>query len=264
METRSLKKQLMAAIAMVVVAAIALTSATYAWFANNNRVTADGLTINAKSEGVLLVISKDEAGLDAKVTSVTLDAEAKKLYPIHPIYAVDSEITAWKHAFSGAFNEAITDLTNEEVVTVDDTTGKAGDDAYFLHTSLYIGLDNTNGDARVKNVRVDSKDGVVISGAEGLKNCARVLMAVNGKVVAVYAPKGRVTTDGSADGETGFEFEAFSDEVKEPNLIDELASGGKVKVDLYLYFDGRDEDCTSENFSAEDLTVELAFTADIQ
>lgn len=261
METRSLKKQLMAAIAMVVVAAIALTSATYAWFANNNRVTADGLTINAKSEGVLLVIAADVDGLAGKKTSVTLDAAAEDLYPIHPIYTVGSEISDWNHAFSGAFNEAITDLTDEEAVTVDDTTGKDGDNAYFLHTSLYIGLDDSTDGAAVEKVRVE-KDGVVITGADTLENCARVLMAVGGKVVAVYSAEGRVTTDRSADGSDAFVFAAIDDE--EPALIAELAGGENVKVDLYLYFDGRDEDCTSEKFSDEELTVELAFTADIQ
>lgn len=40
METKALKKQLGAAIAMVLVAAIALGAATFAWFVNNNAVTA--------------------------------------------------------------------------------------------------------------------------------------------------------------------------------------------------------------------------------
>ena len=35
----SLKKQLVAAVAMVCVAAVALGSSTYAWFVNNNTVT---------------------------------------------------------------------------------------------------------------------------------------------------------------------------------------------------------------------------------
>ena len=40
MTVKSLKKQLAAAIAMVVVAAVALSSSTYAWFVSNNTVTA--------------------------------------------------------------------------------------------------------------------------------------------------------------------------------------------------------------------------------
>lgn len=40
MSTKALKTQLLAAIAMVLVASIALGSSTYAWFANNNKVDA--------------------------------------------------------------------------------------------------------------------------------------------------------------------------------------------------------------------------------
>lgn len=49
METKALKKQLGAAIAMVIVAAIALGAATFAWFVNNNAVTAEGVDVSTTS-----------------------------------------------------------------------------------------------------------------------------------------------------------------------------------------------------------------------
>lgn len=49
METKALKKQLGAAIAMVLVAAIALGAATFAWFVNNNAVTATGVDVSTSS-----------------------------------------------------------------------------------------------------------------------------------------------------------------------------------------------------------------------
>ena len=51
LNVKTLKKQLMAAIAMVLVAAVALGSSTYAWFAANNRVTAECMTVTAQAEG---------------------------------------------------------------------------------------------------------------------------------------------------------------------------------------------------------------------
>ena len=47
MDVKALRKQLMAAIAMVVVAAVALSSATYAWFVTNNTVKATTSQISA-------------------------------------------------------------------------------------------------------------------------------------------------------------------------------------------------------------------------
>lgn len=49
METKALKKQLGAAIAMVIVAAIALGAATFAWFVNNNAVQANGVDVTTTS-----------------------------------------------------------------------------------------------------------------------------------------------------------------------------------------------------------------------
>ena len=60
METKALRKQLGAAIAMVIVAAIALGAATFAWFVNNTKVTADGATVSATTANTLLI--KNESG----------------------------------------------------------------------------------------------------------------------------------------------------------------------------------------------------------
>ena len=46
---KSLQKQLIAAVAMVLVAMIALGSSTYAWFVSNNQVTATTSSISAQS-----------------------------------------------------------------------------------------------------------------------------------------------------------------------------------------------------------------------
>lgn len=59
METKALKKQLGAAIAMVIVAAIALGAATFAWFVNNTKVTAGDATVSATTANTLLI--KNEA-----------------------------------------------------------------------------------------------------------------------------------------------------------------------------------------------------------
>ena len=55
MSSKSLKKQLMAAVAMVLVAAIALGSSTYAWFVNNATVTATGAQVTASTAYSLLI-----------------------------------------------------------------------------------------------------------------------------------------------------------------------------------------------------------------
>ena len=74
---KALKKQLAAAIAMVVVAAIALGSSTYAWFVSNNTVTATTTNISAQSNSAYLVIQNAAArtvGNQGNVTGTNTDS----------------------------------------------------------------------------------------------------------------------------------------------------------------------------------------------
>lgn len=79
METKALKKQLGAAIAMVLVAAIALGAATFAWFVNNNAVTATDVNVSTSSSVPNLYITsagKTTDGMSAVKTNPTT------LYPV--------------------------------------------------------------------------------------------------------------------------------------------------------------------------------------
>lgn len=79
METKALKKQLGAAIAMVLVAAIALGAATFAWFVNNNAVTATGVNLSTSSSVPNLYITS------AGMTTDTMKAAGTnptKLFPV--------------------------------------------------------------------------------------------------------------------------------------------------------------------------------------
>lgn len=61
MNSKAIKRQLLAAIAMVLVAAIALGSSTYAWFASNTHVDATGMSVKATTT-TTLAICETETG----------------------------------------------------------------------------------------------------------------------------------------------------------------------------------------------------------
>ena len=269
MSTKALRRQLIAAIAMLLVATISLGSSTYAWFASNNKVTADGLQINAATEGNMLVISDTVAGLDDAQTSKTFSpaVEGEDLLPIHPIYtAVGSAVTAWNHATSDSYTTAISNSA-ETAVTITETSGvgKNGDNAYYLTQDLYIGLDDTNADAEVGAVTVT---GVTLTSANNdLLDSARVLMVVGGNVIGCFGNGTCMSTKGTdyaagdpATAATADTMTAISS-TNTGTVIDGLDAGDNVKVTLYIYFDGRDGSCTSENFNADAVTVALEFTA---
>lgn len=64
MTVKALKKQLMAAIAMVVVSAIALSSSTYAWFAANTKVQATGMQARATTSSSLVISNLSNVGTE--------------------------------------------------------------------------------------------------------------------------------------------------------------------------------------------------------
>lgn len=256
MNSKAIKRQLLAAIAMVLVAALALGSSTFAWFANNNVVTANGITVTAQAEGALLVINKTQGSLftDNK-TSETLGLDTgNALYPTHNVYS--TTLGDWKHAYSKDFNKAVNGGTEVNISAVD---GYTTDDDYYLHSKLYIGLDDTNSSAVLYNLRASQ---VNISGADNLLGSARVILVVNNNVVGVYTSTGIETTQYGDDG-TGGQEKAFAGNTNDPLLKSgALNAGDEVEVEFYVFFDGRDPDCKSANYSDAELTVNFEFTAD--
>ena len=75
---KALKKQMAAAVAMVLVAAIALGSSTYAWFVNNAQVTATDVEVTATT-AYSLQIRKTTGGY---ATTVNMDAADNYLVPV--------------------------------------------------------------------------------------------------------------------------------------------------------------------------------------
>jgi len=59
---KAIRRQLIAAVAMVLVAAIALGSSTFAWFAQNNKVTATGMQATATTSSSLVISNESNVG----------------------------------------------------------------------------------------------------------------------------------------------------------------------------------------------------------
>lgn len=261
MSVKTLRKQLFAAIAMVLVAAMALGSSTYAWFANNNTVTADGLSITAQAEGKLLIIDDNATFTHGEKTSVDMAANestATQLLPTHPVYTLGGALTDWKHNTSDTYNKAISGTTLEAAVT-NGTDSKY----YFLSDEVYIKLAGNGGTATASNLKLSNLVVTPTGGAktETLLDSVRVMLVVDDTKAYVYNKDGKeVTTDGSADGNTAFAYASSIDDAT--TLADTVNTTTPIKVAVYVYFDGRDPACTSANYDTDNFAVELGFSVD--
>lgn len=107
MSTKALKQQLIAAIAMVLVAGIALASSTYAWFVNNAQVTATNVNVQAATAYSLL-ISQDQ---NAWGTTTALDALTNKLTPVSTTGEIaDTEIDLTSSGIKDSTTVAVGDV----------------------------------------------------------------------------------------------------------------------------------------------------------
>ena len=141
MSTKALKQQLIAAIAMVLVAAIALASSTYAWFVNNAQVTATDVKVTATT-AYSLMIKGNDAG-DAYGTSKKL-GDTQALTPVSTIGEIATTTGGTDIANEPKFFASNAWNANSEVYTFTKVNSKTktseadGAPTYFYKDTVYL------------------------------------------------------------------------------------------------------------------------------
>ena len=224
---KDLKKQLMAAIAMVLVAAIALGSSTYAWFVSNNKVTGTTTTISAQSNSAYLVIDDKETTKASKATK-ELDGENVPLYPAKIVK--DDTKAVWKSAYA-ATTDAATMKEGTEFKIADGTAEKAEEAGYAKLNTFYIGTGGYDGE--FSDLKIDKVE-VKVPTTETNKNLGNAMriLAVCGSNWQVWSATGELLTSGDATGGA---------------LAATVKKGADAQVDVYLYYDGDDANVYSDN-----------------
>lgn len=271
---KALKKQMAAAIAMVVVAGIALGSSTYAWFVSNNSVTATTTKISAQSNSAYLVIANNAAKKTSNTSTSTAtaseDPTTTKLYPAQ-----------WKNNFTkdGNLNEGpgIYQFESAYASDKDNATEKAGtrfcvgdpakacDEKYALLNTFYIGTGEYDGeftDLKVSNLSVTT--GAVDN---GLKTAMRLLIMTYKPTKSGAEVSYDTTPTGWAvakyDG-TELEIESQSGSNSDGVVYAPLfgKAEGDVKVEMYLYYDGSDVNVKTTNLpNLTDIGATVTFEA---
>lgn len=133
--SKAIKRQLLAAVAMVIVAAVALGSSTYAWFINNAQVTATDVSVTASTAYSLLIKgSGDDAGY---ATTTALNAN-QILTPVSTIGTVNSatkEVEFWR---SDKWNGAGEVYEFKATTSTDKVTTDNDAPTYFYKDTVYL------------------------------------------------------------------------------------------------------------------------------
>lgn len=271
MNSKAIRKQLLAAVAMVLVAAVALGSSTYAWFVASGTVKAEGMKVQAQAESGILI--KEYGNSNAVFGTVaTVTADAKTLYP-----ASTNNLSVWYHATSSK-----SDASKYKADT-QSSTYASGD--YTLlnakNESTIVPDDNQNNNASLKDYRLvkqfairsatsDAMDksalaitDVKVSGTSGSENFNKAIR-VGVKVTTggasdskfyVYTPgnTGAFTLNAGylAQSETGIteKVNAATDKTDiltlENNSIP--ANDAGLIVSIFMWYEGEDSECKTSN-----------------
>lgn len=250
MDTKALKKQMGAAIAMVLVAAVALGSATFAWFVSNNKVDATTSKISAQSNSAFMYI-RDENEQSTDLRTDDSSVVNTPLYPVHWANGTDTTPYDTLANFYTAFGTSAIDgskvdntvkLVPAQGADAAGTPAAAVTGKYAVKNTFYVGSKG----AELTNLVVDSAK---ITGATGdndkFDSALRVLV-MSGTNWVLCNKEGIVSSSDTTH--------------KLANKIGE----DETTVEMYVFYDGDDAQVFTnnlENLKTASKRINVVFTA---
>lgn len=252
MDTKALKKQMGAAIAMVLVAAVALGSATFAWFVTNNTVKANTNTISAQSNAAFMTIKYNGSAVGVNSTEDTAtDNVGKALYPA--TFGENPTDAAPKGKFAYGYGQKVTVdgyMVNSDGLKPVNGTGSL-DDAVAGDYAVKEVFKISSRGQDLKNLKVSKVSAGQTTSESSLNSALRVLVYVDETHWEVYDINGTFKYgSGAAAGV----------------LAEDVTHDEDTEVDLYLFYEGSDEQIYTNNLSKLTSTknITVQFTADAQ
>ena len=250
MDTKALKKQMGAAIAMVLVAAVALGSATFAWFVTNNKVDATTTNIAAQSNAAFMTITNGPTGASAVDTTnaVTKLKGPIKLYPA----TFGEQDGASKGTFMTGYGSGLENATLDGALKPVGNPDEADTKQFAKKEQFNIRSKGQN----LSDLKVESVEGVT-DAADGqlLKTSFRVLVTNADRTAwVVYGLKGNK-----------YEIKLSSEADNSAPVLGSVTAGQDTLVNVYVFYEGSDVNIHTKNLQENKLdasqSVKINFTA---
>ena len=231
-------RKIIPALVMLLVSAIMLSTASFAWFASNTEVTATDMSVTAKANTKFLHISNAEAGT-YDITAEAANAEAD-VDLVHATIAANKKSVTWGVGTSSS----ITDANVGSALTPVDAGDIAGN--YALVNDFWVKMSDESSSG-LENLTVAE---ITVTGTSTLAPALRVLVVGNDGA-QLYKENGGAWVAADANNATA--------------LIASIATENKYKVTVYVFYDGADASAKTENTvapgSLTEMTVSVKFSA---
>lgn len=274
MNSKAIKRQLLAAIAMVLVAAIALGSSTYAWFVASGTVKAEGMKVQAKSEGGLAI---RWAGKTSELWGTTASAKMEPATSLLP--ASTYNLKNWTYAKAAAAKNKTADAATWDNITKkvmgDDGKTFAKENGYVVMQQFEIRSTSQNELATGLYVSGVSATPADTTGKKDIDPAIRVgvrLVSETANTFFIYGPVPNATssytwTDGTTKetkavtlATVGTAGNSQSTLIAKDTDIPS-AEETPIKVEIYIWYEGEDNALYSDNYAANALNVNVEFSS---
>ena len=269
-KTRATQKLLAAAMGLGLAVASTVGS-TFAWFSMNSTVTATGMNVKVQSESTLL-IDVDETLANGRLahggaTKATTDSAVKALKPTSTVNG-----NSWYKAEASEANATTAKSGSYTQVDSGDYNNYLASYQFYLQVfdNSKTGAMDPAKDIKVQDITVSANKTTT-----DISNCLRVMVKQN--TTAVFtAPVDTTDNKGVAsvtDGAATLNDISWAEYTKDGNkatlssnnkLVDSVVYNTVYPVTVYVYFDGEDVDCYSDNIpTAEqlaDYNITISFT----
>lgn len=269
-----LTKKLIPALGMLVLSASMLVTSTFAWFAMNENVTAKGMTVTAKADQVYLQIVNDATDFDDETAQTWANATNKGsatsggvVTPTYSPITVASDLSEDKKTLTPLTTTG-TDVKYLEFDDIkwytstssDPAKSKTGNDysevtvdtaennlaSYCLINTFYVRL---NPATNITTTGSNLKCTVNATFTDDLAETVSVLV-VCGEYAQLWKQTTLNTWASTGDALTSGGFK---------NNTAENSNGGHA-VKVYIFFDGENAKCTTNNVDASMYSVEVNFS----
>ena len=264
------KRALISSVAMLLVAMIALGTATFAWFTANPNAKATGLSMKTTASAGLVIRtdSDTEWSHDAKLYKG--QADAFNLTPVSEEQGAGNAANFWKT--DAALSSEYGAKTDAAMTAANLGTFQAAGDVYSEKIYFRLSDGSNPADAAGKDVKLTSVS-ITKNAAATMEGTIRVAIANKaGTILGTYCisaagANGTLTT---ASKTTGAFSPALATSVATPVVVPTTslsADGADLSnyVTVYVYLDGQDSNCYSDKVGTVNATeiiskVEVSFT----
>ena len=268
---------------MLLVSAILVSTATYAWFSMNTSVTAKNMQVTAVSEGGIVIgaytysqnqwVAPANTAFKNEVEAAFPGKSGETLLRKALVPTSTTKIDKWYHATSNDVDNyaAASAYTNIDFVADNSTS-------YYLYNKFQIkSLEDSGNDSSIaRNLYVSAVTVTGNTNSTVLNNSLRVAVRVNGNSTFFFAPVYTSITDGSklyqygvsGDGTTPTRNSAAYDDGKlvigaTPSKVIASAIGTTTptEIEIFVYYEGEDVNCKSINaVNIDNLNVAVSFS----